>query len=225
VTSVTAGTVEKKGHSHSLSLRKVLEWGGVAAGVVLVAFGIAAMVLGFMGRSTVGQSLSKEKIVGSSDMTPAAIKAEANDAGLNFSQIDFPTVAVAGKAIDTGTEARAFAQYMRIHALEASGGYTYSQMGRYQALPTAPKSELAVGGGTDSTQYAAKDPKTGSPVANGARDLWVTETALTTALNTSYMAEQIGNFAIVVGVALFLSGIGFTILALGGALRSREAAK
>jgi hypothetical protein len=222
---VTAGTASKQSGTHSIQIRKLLEWGGVAAGVVLVAFGIAAMVLGFMGKSTVSSSLSKEKIVGASDMTPAAIKDEAKQSGLNFSQIDFPTMAVAGKTINSGSEARAFAQYMRIHALEASGGYTYSQMGRYQALPTAPKSELAVGGGTDSTQYAAKDPKTGAPVANGARDLWVTETALSTALNTSYMAEQIGNFAIVVGVALFLSGIGFTILALGGALRSREAAK
>jgi hypothetical protein len=223
LTSVTAGTVEKKGWTHSIHLRKVLEYGGVAAGVVLVAFGIAAMVLGVMGRSTVSASLSKEKIVGSSDMTPAAIKAAAKDAGLNFSQIDFPTIAVAGKAIDSGNEARAFAQYMRIHALEASGGATYSQLGRYQAQLNAPKSELAEGGGTDNAQYAVTDPKTGAPVANGARDLWVTETALSTALNTSYMAEQLGNFAIVVGVALFLSGIGFTILALGGALRGREA--
>jgi hypothetical protein len=41
----------------------------------------------------------------------------------------------------------------------------------------------------------------------------VTETALTTALNTSYMADKLGLFGIVVGVALLLSGIGFIILA------------
>jgi hypothetical protein len=51
----------------------------------------------------------------------------------------------------------------------------------------------------------------------------VTETALTTALNTSYLAEQISLFGVVVGVALLLSGIGFGILALAGALRGREA--
>jgi ABC-type transport system involved in multi-copper enzyme maturation permease subunit len=38
----------------------------------------------------------------------------------------------------------------------------------------------------------------------------VTETALATALNTSYMADQLGNFGLVVGVALLLAGIGFT---------------
>jgi hypothetical protein len=40
----------------------------------------------------------------------------------------------------------------------------------------------------------------------------------------SYMAEQLSVFGIVVGVALLLSGVGFVILAIGGALR-RGAAK
>lgn len=35
-------------------------------------------------------------------------------------------------------------------------------------------------------------------------------------------AEQLSLFGMVVGVALLLSGIGFIILALGGALRRRE---
>ena len=48
----------------------------------------------------------------------------------------------------------------------------------------------------------------------------MTETSLTTALNASYMAEQMANFGLVVGIALLLSGIGFTILALGGALEN-----
>jgi hypothetical protein len=38
----------------------------------------------------------------------------------------------------------------------------------------------------------------------------------------TYMAEQLSLFGMVVGVALLLSGIGFIILALGGALRRRE---
>jgi hypothetical protein len=60
----------------------------------------------------------------------------------------------------------------------------------------------------------------GQPVANAARNVWVTETALSTALNVSYMASQLGNFGIVVGIALLLTGFGFIILALGGALRA-----
>ena len=66
------------------------------------------------------------------------------------------------------------------------------------------------------------DPTTQQPVPNGARNVWVTETALTTALNSSYMAAQLGLFAIVVGIALLLCGIGFAVLAAAGALRSGE---
>jgi hypothetical protein len=102
---------------------------------------------------------------------------------------------------------------MRIHTLEASGGFTYSQMGRFTAKPDAPKAQLALGGGTNNTDFALVDPKTNRPVANAARDLWVTETALTTALNTSFFAEQVSMFSIVIGIALLLVGFGLGILA------------
>ena len=59
---------------------------------------------------------------------------------------------------------------------------------------------------------------------NGRRNVWVTETALSTALNASYMADRIALFGVVVGVALLLSGFGFAILAIGGALRNPETA-
>jgi hypothetical protein len=204
-------------------MRKVFEIGGVVAAAVLIAFGIAAIVMGFNGRSTVTNSLKQEKIVGTPDMTPAAIKAEAKDAGLPTS-ISFPTMSVAGKKIDTGAKAHAFAGYMRIHALEASQGLTYAEMGRYQALPTAPKQFTDGAGGTSDTKYAVVDPKTKQPVDNGRRNVWVTETALTTALNASYMADRISLFGVVVGIALLLSGIGFAILAIGGALRNPQTA-
>ena len=48
--------------------------------------------------------------------------------------------------------------------------------------------------------------------------MWVTETALTTALNTAFFAERVAFFSIVMGVALLLTGIGFLVLTLGGAL-------
>ena len=51
----------------------------------------------------------------------------------------------------------------------------------------------------------------------------MTETALSTALNTAYLADQLGTFGLVVGVALILAGIGFIVLALGGALRRQAA--
>ena len=201
-------------------MRRWLEIGGLVAGVVLVAFGIASLALGINGHSTVQNSIKQEQIVGSPDMTPTAIKAEAAKAGLT--NVSLPSCDVAGTAVTDGSTARCFAQYMRIHTLEATGGLTYSQMGRYQALSTAPKSATDGQGGTNDDKYAAIDTATKQPVANNRRDIWVTETALTTALNTSYMAERLSIFGIVVGVALLLSGIGFVILAAGGALRHEE---
>jgi hypothetical protein len=170
-------------------------------------------MLGVNGRNTVSSSLKQEYIVGSPDMTPAAIKVEAAKAGLKVATLTFPTVAVAGQAIDNGTKALAFAGYMRIHTLEASGGLTYSQLPRYAT---------ADGKGTNDVTKALTS--SGRPVDNAARNLWVTETALTTALNTSYMASQTALFGIVVGVALLLSGIGFAILAVGGTLANAEPA-
>jgi hypothetical protein len=203
-------------------MRKAFEIGGLVAAVVLVAFGAVAIVMSVNGRSTVGNELKQQQIVGTPDMTPAGITAEAQKAGLK--NISLPTCSVANKAVDSGARARCFAQYMRIHALEATGGFVYAQMGIYVAKPDTPKAQLMPGGGTSNPQFAAVDPTTKQPVQNGARNVWVTETALTTALNTSYLASQIALFGVVVGVALLLAGIGFGVLAIGGALRNPETA-
>ena len=189
--------------------KKLFEYGGIAASIVLIAFGIGAIALGLNGRSTVRDSLKLEKIVGTPDMTRDAIAAEAKKAGLT--NVVLPGGDVAGKTIDTGQRARWFAGYMRIHALEATGGKTYAEM---------PRFATADGRGTNDEAAAQKYPS-GAPMSNSARDIWVTETALTTALNTSYMAEQLSIFGIVVGIALLLSGIGFGVLTLGGALKRR----
>jgi hypothetical protein len=202
----------------SFEMRKVFEIGGIVAAAVLVAFGVASIVMGVNGRSTVQDSLKLEQISGSPDMTPAAITAEAKKAGLKTFQV--PSKSVAGLAINSGDRARAFAGYMRIHTLEATGGLTYAQMGRFTAKPGTPAKFTDGHGGTSIDTYAVLNPKTQQPLDNGLRNLWVTETALTTALNTSYMAEQISLFGIVVGIALLLAGIGFAILAIGGALRT-----
>ena len=196
-------------------MKRLLEVGGIAAGVALIAFGVAAIVLGAGGKDTVANELKQQQITGTADMTPKGIAAEAKAPGLK-NIADMPTCTVANEPVNSGARARCFAQYMRIHALEATGGYVYAQMGQYEAKPGTPKSQLTPDGATNNTTYAVIDPKTHQPVANNARNVWVTETALTTALNTSYMADQLGNFGIVVGVALLLSGVGFLILALGG---------
>jgi len=205
-------------------MRKFFEIGGLIAAAVLIGFGIVAIVMGVNGRSTVNTSLSNEYIVGSPDMTPSAIRAEAQKAGIVSAVKQWPTENIANQKIDTGDEARQMSMYMHIHSLEATGGYTYAQMGQFTAKPGTPKSELMPGGGTSNSEFAVVDPKTEQPVPNGARNVWVTYNALGTALNTSFMASQLALFGVVVGIALLLTGIGFAILAIGGALRNPQTA-
>jgi hypothetical protein len=187
-------------------MRKAFEIGGIVAAVVLIAFGIGAIAMGINGRSTVQSNLAQEQITFGDASKDATVPAKYS-----------------GQLVNTGDKARAFAQMMRHHTLEATQGLTYSQMGRYTAKAGTPAKLTDGQGGTNDPMYAATDAK-GGPVSNSARDLWVTETALTTALNTAYMAERVALFGIVTGIALLLSGIGFAILAIGGALRSRESA-
>jgi hypothetical protein len=221
-------------------MRKFFEIGGVVAGAVLIAFGIAAIVMGMNGRSTVSDSLKQEQITGTPDMTPTAIAGEvtaakqaqsklfaqlkAGGSNMTPSAITTPSCSVANQLVDTGSEARCFAKYMRIHTYGATSGLTYSQMGRYVAKPNTPIKYTDGLGATNDPKYAVSDPKTQQPVANGRRDIWVTYTALTTALNTSYFATQMALFGVVIGIALLITGIGFEILAIGGALESPKPA-
>jgi hypothetical protein len=183
-------------------MRSILRYGGVAASVVLIALGIGAIVVGFSGRSEVSDNLKQEAIVGTPDMTPAAIAREAKAAGLT--NVSLPSCSVAGQTVDTGSEARCFASYMRVHALEATGGQTYAEMPRY-----------ATADGKGTNDAASALTRGGQPVDNPARNVWVTETALSTALNTSYFAQSVALFAIVMGAALLLTGIGFLLLTTG----------
>ena len=116
-----------------------------------------------------------------------------------------PDSTIPNQLVNSGSEAQAFAKVMRKHTLEATGGKTYAQM---------PQFLTASGKGTSDKAAAAKDPKTGAPVSNPARTIWVTETALTTALNTAYFAESMATFVIAMGFALLLTGLGFLVLSL-----------
>ena len=162
-------------------MNPVTRYGGIVAGIILIAFGVGSTVTGVNGRSEVRDTLKLERITGTPDMDKQ----------------------IANKPVDTGAKAKLFADGMRIHALDASGGQVYSQMGRYLTPADKP---------TNDEKAAAIDKATGKPVENGARNLWVTETALSTALNTSFFAERVAMFSIAMGLALFLIGIGFLVM-------------
>lgn len=120
---------------------------------------------------------------------------------------------IPGQLVDTGSEAKAQADIIREHQLDSTGGLTYAEMGRF-AVPDGDPA------GTNSADEAATD-ENGRPISNSARNQWVTATALSTSLNTAYFAEQVGLFAIVMGVALLLTGAGFAVLTVG-ALRAQK---
>lgn len=163
----------------------------------MLAVGIAYIVVGINGRSEVRDNLARELIVGTPDMKPGGIETKL--------KIDIPACDVAGKTVDTGEEARCFASYMRVHALEATEGQTYAQMGRYLT---------ADGEATSDPALAAKDPKSGRPVENGLRNLWVNERALATGLDMAFFAEQVSLFGIVVGIVAIVLGVGLWVLVL-----------
>ena len=182
---------------------KFFKYAGIAASVLLIAFGIGMVATGSSARSTVNDNLAQEHITGTPDMTPALIAAAVKESKLQG--VTIPTCSVANKAINDGASAKCFASYMRIHALEATGGRTFSQMGQYLT---------ADGKETSDKTKAGTDPKSGQPTPNLARNVWVTETALGTALNTSYFAESVALFAIIMGIALLLTGIGLLVLTI-----------
>jgi hypothetical protein len=160
-------------------MSKLYIYAGIAASVVLIAFGAGSLYMGFDGRDRVRDDLAREMIVGTEDSS------------------------IAGQKVDTGSEAQTFAAVIRKHTLEATGGQTYAQMDRFLDENGKP---------TSDEKAAAIDPKTGKPVENGLRNMWVTSTALSTALNTAYFAESVATFAIVMGVAMLLTGFGFLVL-------------
>jgi hypothetical protein len=153
--------------------------GGIAASIILIILGVGAMVAGVAGREKVQNDLAREQIVGTPDSS------------------------IPGQKVDSGSEAKAFAAVIRKHTLEATGGQTYAQMGRFLDESGKPTSDEAA---------AAKDPKSGQPVENPARNIWISSTAFQTSLNTAYFAESVATFVIAVGAALLLVGIGFLVL-------------
>ena len=169
-----------------------LRLGGYISGGLLIFFGVAVIVLGVWGFAFTRDHIERE--------------------GITFGPIEDPAVAEhapdwAGEPVDTGRKALAQAEIMREHTLSNTGGLTYAEMGQYQAAedPSDPV-------GTNDPEAAAQD-ENGEPISNSARNIWVTETALATALDMGFMSEMLSIFSIIVGIALLLTGIGLVILA------------
>lgn len=186
-------------------MRKAAVWGGFAAGAILILLGIAMIVVGTIGGSEVGDRLADEKIVGTPDMTPELTQQAVDEAGI-AEVVEIPDCSVADEEIDTGTEAECFARYMRIHALESTGGKVYAEM---------PRAVFKDTGKPVPEEEASAALADGTAIDNPERQIWVTETSLATALDTSFFAQGVATFACVVGIALILIGIGLLVLTFG----------
>ena len=173
-------------------MRKWFAYGGIAASVILIAFGIGAIVIGVNGYNDVRDEIAAQKITA----TPDA--AEITGGKLTARRADH--------------DGRRREGVRRRHGAPHARGDERAVLRRDGSLPDRERRGDERRGG-----WRPRRPQ-GQPVENGPRNLWVTETALSTALNTSFFAERVAVFSIVMGVALLLTGIGFFILTLGGAL-------
>jgi hypothetical protein len=148
--------------------------------------GIAMIVVGLIGRDEVQDRLAQEQIVGTPDSE------------------------IAGQEVDTGSEAKEFADTIRKHTLEATGGLTYAEM---------PRAVFEDSGKPVPEDEVDAALESGEAIDNPEREIWITSTALSTALNTSFFAESVATFTIAIGAALVLIGIGLFVLARGVAHR------
>src|SRR5688572_30485446 len=95
-------------------MKQVFAYGGIAASLILIAFGVGAIAIGIDGRSEVRDAIAEQNITA----TP--------DAGeLTNGKLE------PGQPIKTGAEAKAFADVMEHHALESTEGKRYAEMGRF----------------------------------------------------------------------------------------------
>ena len=148
-----------------VQMSRLYVYAGIAASVMMIGIGIGAIAVGASGRSEVRDKIQDEQIDGTPDMNPDDTRAAVEEAGI---ETDIPDCTVAEERVDDGDRARsASPNTCGIHALEDTGGKTYAEMPRFigkDGEPTAEESEAAI------------DPKSGEPVSNPQRNIWVTET-------------------------------------------------
>ena len=169
-----------------------LRLGGYVSGGLLIFFGVAVIVLGRLGIRVHPRPHRARGNQLRADRRPGGCRARSR---------------LGRGAGRYGRKALAQAEIMREHTLSNTGGLTYAEMGQYQSAedPSDPV-------GTNDPEAAAQD-ENGEPISNSARNIWVTETALATALDMGFMSEMLSIFSIIVGIALLLTGIGLVILA------------
>lgn len=158
-------------------MRKLLFVGLALMSVGLVAGGVFALNQSITGRNEAKAKLLEEKIVTTEDA-------------------EIPNTPVT----DHQT-AHAMADVIQKHALEATGGLSYAELGRYvsAANPDDPA-------GTSDETEALLDETTGNPVSNPIRSVALQAVTLRSALLSSALAFHLAELGM--GVGLFLMAAG-----------------
>jgi hypothetical protein len=105
--------------------------------------------------------------------------------------------AIPNARVQDAATAHAMANIIGVHAMEATGGKTYAEMGRF----------LAADGGDTSDEAAALKDAEGNPVANPLRNVAFQASALQTSLHSSHLAYEVANLVIGLGALIVVLGL------------------
>jgi hypothetical protein len=117
-----------------------------------------------------------------------------------------PDASMPNVRVDSSASAKSMADIIDHHMREATGGQTYSELGRY----------VGQNGTATNDATAALLGANGKPVANPLRDVAFQASALRTSLYTSVMAFNVAD--LVVGLGAMILILGFAVGGLGIAL-------
>lgn len=172
-------------------LRIALPYVAILLGVITIAAGIFAIVQGRTAKDEVRDKLGAQNITLTDDAAAIVPGAEP------------------GARVDDPESAEAMAEIINAHALETTGGLTYSEMGRFATEDGDPA-------GTSDPAQAATGPN-GDPLPNPARNTAFQAAALQTSLYSSFMGFRVadfvqgfGLFAIAVGIFMIFAGVAFS---------------
>ncbi|MDH4104000.1 MAG: hypothetical protein OEV29_11535 [Thermoleophilia bacterium] len=101
--------------------------------------------------------------------------------------------------VASARRARSLADFIRQSTIDATAGRTYAEIEPYLDAGGTPTA--------DSTN-AARDERTGQPLANPHASLWIESTTLQTALMQAYMAFRISESTVALGVVFVATGAG-----------------
>lgn len=151
-------------------MRQIFEIGGLDAAGVLIAFGIGAIAMGERPLDrAVGARAGEDRRLARNDAQDHRRRGEGGRPCRRPSRCRRETSPASPST--TATARAALPATCAIHALDATGGLTYSKMPRFATDD---------GKGTNDAAAAPQGP-TGKPLDNPARNIWISETAVSTA--------------------------------------------